>query len=513
MRWAFSHPSQVRLLQKATALLGVAANAVGLLAAGPWGWLAQSLGMAVSSPWATQSKAGVGAACLLGGVMPVAVNAVVGGPIAAVATGVGGTLSAALLGGHLFEKLVAKIGCDTATYPYADRQYASSRLYHIRDANTGRPVPVLELNAHVPSSAGFAHGYLLGAQIHALVDNFQHALLGMPNYAATYPRTLAALRAFLHKDEVQEIQGMVIGFNVWAMEAKVARRITFNEVLGVQLLPDMCHFKWEEAEAKARGRRTAPKAPSKPPVMGCTSVMLRNADGKVTWGRNMDWAAFGMCGAMSLPIVWKNHATGHDYAVLGVPGLIGAVTGWNARGLSLAMNVVGGNTRHVAGVPASLYNRRVLREHASVPEMTESMATKTYQPLGPYHLILTDADHGHCISFYQNADKRHHVRKLDQAPLWCLNWSYPGNRWDVFSSQGRHNDLNAYFGAAQKLGPVHGEDNKTLIEGALKLGSTNNLITLHSLVFSDKNVSMRWSNGFAADQTPVQIARDAVFST
>ncbi len=510
-RWAFGHPSAVRALQATLATVGVAAYAVGMVGVAPWGWLMSGLGMAAGSLRATRSKTGLGAACLLGGVMPVAVSTALGGPIAGLATGAGSAIGAALLGGHLFEKLLATVGCDTASYPYTDKNYAAGRLYHIDDARQGRLVPVLELDARRPHSAGFAHGYLLGPQIRALFDNISHALLAMPNYATTYPRTLAQLRSVLEANEIQEIQGLVLGFNTWAMEAQVARRITFNEVLGVQLLPDMCHFQWERVEQTGGCR--PPKAPTKPPPMGCTSLMLRGADGKVTWGRNMDWGAFGECGSMSLPIVWKNHASGHDYAVLGVPGIIGAVTGWNNRGLSLAMNVVGGNTRRVDGVPAALYNRRVLRDAASVAEVANFVAApQAPRPLGPYHLMVADATDGRCISFYQNLDKSHHVRALNVDPMWCLNWSYPENRWDVFASSARQAELNGYFGAAKALGPILGTDAAALVEGALQLGSTNNFVTLHTLVFDGDCVSMRWSNAFAAQQTPVEIRRDAVFA-
>ena len=513
-RWAFAHPKAVRALQTALASTGAAAYVAGMAGVPPRGWLVSSLGVITGSAGLAKSKLGLKAAGAMGCAVPIVLTTALGGPLCGLATGVGIAMGTVLLGGYLFEKVLATVGYDTATYPYVDRAYAGCRLYHVKDTRCGRPVPVLELNAQRPFSAGFAHGYLLGPQIRSLVDNFQHDLLSMPNYGKSYPATLALLRELLEEDEVLEIRGMVAGFNFWALEAHDTRRVTFDDVLGVQLLPDMCHFRWQHVEQALNGGHKATPASTQPPVVGCTSVMLRDADGKVVWGRNMDWGAFGKSGAMSLPMVWKNRVSGQDYAVLGIPGLMGAVTGWNASGLSLAMNVVGGHTLSVGGIPAALYNRRVLRDFASVAQVAEHLASPSARaPLGPYHVMVADAEQGRCFSFYQRPDKSHHVRTLYEAPLWCLNWSYPQRLWDAFASAGRQNDLEDYFGAARALGRVSGQDAATLVEGALQLGSTNQFFTLHTLIFHGDTVSMRWDNAFAAQRTPVEISRNCLFSS
>lgn len=181
-------------------------------------------------------------------------------------------------------------------------------------------------------------------------------------------------------------------------------------------------------------------------------------------------------------------------AILGVPGMIGAVTGWNKNKVALAMNVCPGETAEVRGMPAILFNRTVLASAENVAAVRALV--DRVQPLGPYHLTVADPQDGSSISFYQ-AEGRHFRRDLENEYIEVLNWEYPKCEGGSFNCQERHELLEPYFNNAKEIPHRHPQ----LMENALQLAPyINSWITMHSLVFrpAHDTVKMNWDNGYAA---------------
>lgn len=220
----------------------------------------------------------------------------------------------------------------------------------------------------------------------------------------------------------------------------------------------------------------------------------------------MNWCPFGKAGEKSLVLVWKSNGV----AALGIPGMIGAVTGWNKDKMALAMNACPGEEiNDIQGMPAILYNRHVLESAKDIPSVNQLLQTS--QPLSPYHMTIATSREGRCISFYQN-NGENLTRDLqeDNEYLEVLNWEYPKCKGGSFNSQYRHDLLTEYFSGAKEIPDRH----LKLMENALKIPPyINSWITMHSLIFlpGENLVRMSWGNGYAASKPSYEAEMTSFF--
>jgi predicted choloylglycine hydrolase len=378
-------------------------------------------------------------------------------------------------------------------HAYQEAQWRGSRLYY-----RGH-VPILEFDAaNTPYDSGFAHGYLLGQHIHQLRSNFEwimHSIRGEPR-AAEVSEWLEAFRRTIPEDYLEEMRGLTEGYALWATQSGIESAITIEDLILFHLVPDSQHFRL--------GRDAVGLA-----TPACTGILCRDTDQSVIFGRNMDWLPFGDGGGKSLIFVWKNK----NVALLGLPGMIGVVTGWNRDGVCLAMNVCPGQTNELRGLPAVFYNRMILENAHSVQDVRD--ITDGVGPLGAYHLTVADrVGDAACFSFYQDEGEAHHVRNLQNEPVFVVNWRYPECDGGTFDSCGRTRLLTEYFGQAdQELG--QDLERRKLVENALRISPrVNSWITLHSLLFlpSQDEVHASWDNGFAASMPKQRIGLTEVFN-
>ncbi len=379
-------------------------------------------------------------------------------------------------------------------------------------------VPILELTARTPRQAGEAHGFLLGSHIRALKTKYDLILHTFMQHARpeALPRVLAKMRETIPRKFLDEMEGLAEGYNRWAERAGVADRMTLDEVILIHLLPDSKHFLPETVEELLRvegilaGAQATPILPREEPlgVPACTCILDRDPRAGLQFLRNMEWCPFGEGGTKTLVVVWKN--TGE--AALSMPGIVGAITGWNQAGLCVAMNVCPGFTGSASrGMPAILYNREILQRCQTTPQV-ELVASTQERPLGPYHLTVADAHgSGRCISFYQGQGESDHVRLLDSnshphsnGPLITLNWRYPECQGGIFNSPERNEILTRYYAGV----PVDADRRKLAINAGKMSPYFNSWHTTHSLLFQPEygSVELHWDNGFAAS-TPAQTLR------
>jgi hypothetical protein len=383
----------------------------------------------------------------------------------------------------LFLKYVTCAKNDMAIHAYQEKSCEGGRLYYRGD------IPVMEFTGNDPEKWGHAHGFLLGAEICKLKKNLDlavHSILRLPR-SENLPNVLSAVCQKIPSEYLQEMKGLVVGYNEWATQTGASLRITEDDVLLMHLIPDSKHFHPKALEKEWSKHFTGEERARS---VACTSILDRDDQGNVIFGRNMDWCPFGEAGGKSLVMVWKNRGV----AVLGVPGMIGAVTGWNKDKVAIAMNVCPGETTDILGMPAILFNRHVLESATTVPAIRRLVNEE--QPLGPYHLTIADSTEGSCISFYQE-DNNHHRRDLVDRHIEVLNWEYPKCEGGFFNSRYRHELLTPYFNNARNIPNRHPK----LMENALQLAPyINSWITMHSLVFrpSTNQVKMSWDNGYAA---------------
>jgi len=461
-KWMHNHPTAVKVMQIAACILGIAALA--------------------TIPFS----------------LPILGIAIVGTIAACAAISLVASLTT-----WLFLKYLT---CDThklSEHVFQEAECAGGRLYYRGN------IPILELDGNHPLQAGQAHGYLLGAHIHELRGNFEltvHSILRYPR-APEVTNVLNQLRAQIPKSYLQEMEGLSRGYNLWAKEAKISSFMTLDDLILMHLIADAKHFHPKQIE-RAIGQ--IKEESDLKGAVACTSLLHRDPENGVVFGRNVDWCPFGQGGAKSLILVWKPQ----NIAVLGIPGVIGAITGWNQHRLSAAMNVCPGDTSEVRGMPSMLFNRQVLEQSRSVKEAEEWVQKK--RPLGPYHLTLADAEGGgSCISFYQGDQEQDYIRRLKgDEPMLVVNWRYPECKGGAFSSTSRTELLNRYFERAAAL-PEEQRQWRKLMDNAIQLTPlVNSWVTMHSLFFVPKHdeVSLSWDNGYAASTPREKISMSEVFT-
>lgn len=466
-KWIYDHPTTVKVVQIVGAILGIAA-----ISAAPF--LAPMLGIAFVS------SLGI----------------------------VGGALLVASIVSRLFLKYITCASRDLSMPTFQEGVHLGGRLYY-----QGK-IPILELNTEDPLQAGKAHGYLLGKFIYELkscLDFLVHTLLRDPT-ADKIPQVMQQLKSQIPKEYLQEMQGISEGYNQWAQEAGVGAFLQLDEVLLLHLIPDSKHFSPGILE-KSFSKEPLVQQPAREhplDLVACTSLLFLGAQGEVIFGRNMDWCPFGQGGAASLIFLWKPKKV----AALGVPGMIGVVSGWNQYQLAAAMNVCPGLTTQIQGMPAILFNRRLLEEASTIQEAQDLILRK--KPLGPYHLTLADKEgEGACISFYQGEGGQSYIRKLkEQAPLWVLNWRYPESQGGYFHSEGRETLLKHYFEQAKRFISSEAFDAYQLVAYALQMSPwINSWITMHSLLFRPQSdeVALSWDNGYAASVPKEKISMQGIF--
>jgi Acyl-coenzyme A:6-aminopenicillanic acid acyl-transferase len=400
------------------------------------------------------------------------------------------------------------------THSFQEAECEGGRLYYRND------VPILELTEDPAQTgeqfgylSGKAHGYLLGSHIYELKKSLHtiiHNIMLQPR-ALKIKTLLDTVRQQIPDSYQLEIAGLSDGYNKWARQSHVETNLTPDEILLIHLIADSKHFHTKVASdaLKEKVRQAAQAfAGDLAGGMACTTLLHRDQETGVEFGRNMDWLPFGTGGAKSLVIVWK--ALG--VAALDVPGIIGAITGWNKHNLAAAMNVCPGETGEVRGMPGCLFNRYLLENAGSVADVKELIEGN--RPLGPYLLTIADKqDEAARISFYQGEDEEDYVRDLtvNNDPLITVNWRYPACEGGYFDSKGRTEKLTRFFKKAAASIPAPEQDWSLLIENGLKL--TNSWITIHSLRFQPKadRVFLNTDNGYAASATKKDIRMSEVF--
>ncbi|HUU02812.1 MAG TPA: C45 family peptidase [Myxococcota bacterium] len=187
---------------------------------------------------------------------------------------------------------------------------------------------VLRLSGSAPER-GEAAGKLVGEQIRWLLPRYLKASLGREKLPAGAAGLLSKYEKVIPEDYLAQLGAL-------ARSAGVDR----DSLLAVNLAPEMFVAK------------------------GCSCLALeagRTSGGKVLLGRNLDWQAGEYLTSLGLLVIEKG--SGHAFASVTWPGLVGVVSGMNERGLSVANLVVFGEGGAAgAGMPVLFILRKVLEQ-------------------------------------------------------------------------------------------------------------------------------------------------------
>lgn len=390
-------------------------------------------------------------------------------------------------------------------------------------------VPVLELQSDDPYAAGLAHGYLLGGSLNNLLVRLTFVktmaeklgMGGLP-HAREVQKTIKALKDKLLPEHLTELEGVVAGFNQWSSKHQWFKHsVTVDDLLMFHVMPDSLHFYPKNMEAKLQGAHqllAAPLAKAGFPALGCTVVIDRDQDNGFAFGRNMDWPSFGIFGKYSLVINRKYTSQKQSTAEIGLPGLVGTLTGMNKHGLSLAMNVCSGQTDSLRGMPAAFFNRTCLERCKKVEDIEDIINEKA--PLGSYHLSVADVSKAKSFHFYQGKEIDPHTVREWQAgnPLITTNCRYHldgQTSQDLHNSFSREGIINQFFITAKEQVTAEELKKDKLVEASLALKHVNTSITTHTVMMYPQSLKMKaaFDNTFSASRPLQEIDLQPMFAS
>jgi hypothetical protein len=358
------------------------------------------------------------------------------------------------------------------THVFKERDSHDCSLRYVND------VPVLSLKG-TSAQMGYAQGLLLGDRIEMLLTRWMAILWPFVPNESKAEALCAHWESMLSDDIKNELHGIVSGFNLRMREKNRHTRITFNQLLLLHLVPDI-----EHTSAASLARNFAP-------TVGCTVVLRREHDG-VKMARLMDWVSLNAAGSGSL-LIERELEDGTITQEVGIPGLVGVVTGKSSRGLAVAMNVALGETKDPKGLPAIFINRIILNESADVEDAIAK--AEKLSAIGPYHLSLADdKKNGATVHFHQGDEKgKSFVRRLGDEPLIVTNSNITaqGETRPYFNSTERRRNLERFIA----------ENSNAPLEDALKVPLVNNQETVHYVVMepSKQEIRCAFAEAYAAD--------------
>jgi predicted choloylglycine hydrolase len=158
-------------------------------------------------------------------------------------------------------------------------------------------------------------------------------------------------------------------------------------------------------------------------VLACSSVLVekeRSATGGPLLARNLDYPPLGYVHRYRLVTVYRPKGK-RAFAAVGVPGLVGVLSGMNDAGLSLAVHEVfniktGLPHFDAGGIPYGLCLRQVLEECATVEE-----AIKTLEGLRLTTTINVAVADRNKVGVLEVSPKKVVLKRSERGTLSCTN--------------------------------------------------------------------------------------------
>lgn len=371
-------------------------------------------------------------------------------------------------------------------------------------------VPVLTIDAETPFKAGWAQGTLLADQLKAVrsaTSFVLNTLLKEPG-AEDLPDVMAAIRRKIPQEYLEEMEGLVAGYNAkqqgWLTQGE---KLTVDELILLNLMPDRLHFIPAGHQNYERNSYTQIAQAA------CTAILTKDEKLGPTFARNMDWPAFGIAGTYSLVINRKNKEKNLSTVEVGMPGVMGTLTGLNSAGLALAMNVCPGSSLSIEGMPSIFYNRLCLESCSSLEEADSFV--NTTNPLGPYHLSIADQNDAKSFHFFQGEGNSHLKRNCTSEPLVTTNCNYNENgemSAHMHYSEERHQILSKYFKDLENTVDPESYDPIEVASAALALPYVNNFVTTHTVIMQPRTGKMEvaFDNAWSGTRPHHQVDTDSL---
>lgn len=407
---------------------------------------------------------------------------------------------------------IAPVHNDMSNHVYKIGRACNMKGQEIGVLNYVGDVPVLKITATSNYDAGYAQGYLLADAIKAVKGKADKALNSIMGKPEDFASALAKIKSAMPPKFVEEMEGLVDGYNKKIGSLLGEKLLTFNEILYLHLVPDSVHTKLEKDKPLQQPAATSNSVqggkinPTALPAASCTFVAQKDESHGLVFARNMDWMSFNAAGTYSLIVSRYNPENDLRTMEISVPGIIGTLTGMNDRGLSALMNVCQNSNTHPSDhgyIPACIFTRMVLENSADMASARAVIDANAKEPFGPFHLSVADEREASTFSLFQgNNENVHRERRACDCgeTIITTNRRYEENAdaSHMFYSEEREANIRAYLGSSQNKG----RDVVDVLTEVLALDHVSNMLTTHSVVMIPKEREMRvaFDNAWAGDK-------------
>jgi len=226
--------------------------------------------------------------------------------------------------------------------------------------NLTKGIPTLHLFGS-PEELGQAHGQILSAQIASLKKTYIQPLLSQ-GYAENVVHALSlGMEKFLSPQFRQELQCLAQGAG-----------LSFHDVLIFHTFLDISK------------------------LMRCSTFVLAPAiaQGRLIFGRNLDFPTFNVAHLYSLVIVYHPDE-GNTFLSVTWPGIAGVLSGMNEAGLALAAMEVYQEETSLEGEPYVLLFRRILQTCSNISQATHTVENSPRTTAN--NLMLADKSGDACL--------------------------------------------------------------------------------------------------------------------
>ena len=244
------------------------------------------------------------------------------------------------------------------------------------------------------------------------------------------------------------------------------------------------------------------------PLFGCSSFVVpphRSADGRLLFGRNLDFFPLGYLHEFSLVTVYRPAAGRVGFLSLGFPGVAGCFSGMNAAGLCLARNeVLSPAVKHrfdSTGVPFAMALRTVMETCHTTEEAHASLAGVRHATVNI--VVLADAERSTVLELTPDGVFR---RESKSDFVGCSNhFLHPklvnASQPNSYTTLDRQACLEQFAASA---GPPLSREDAWAALGRVHQGD----LTLQSMIFepSTKTVHVAFGAGATTDRQPTAIS-------
>jgi hypothetical protein len=179
-------------------------------------------------------------------------------------------------------------------------------------------------------------------------------------------------------------------------------------------------------------------------VAGCTllaSIPSDSSDERMLVGRNFDFYV-GEAFAKQKLITFMKPDSGIPFAMIGWPGMMGAVSGMNINGLAVALNAGPSKTPSRIGTPVTILAREVLQYASSISEATEII--ESAQIFVSENIIVASGDERRVVVFEKSPDRTVVYETTDSLLICSNHFQDPSWSDDVQNLNALENTSSGY---------------------------------------------------------------------